>query len=95
MAGELDKKLIKGADDLTFTVHYDDEPSKDEKVKEGVLFEFVDNEIIVHIGTSNGTQLSALVNASIEMCSMLGLMDMVEKQIVVTDGKTMEEGLKS
>lgn len=81
-------ELTKATENLTFTTHYEDGSKKE--IKEGVLFGFNnDNTIDVHIGTNKPEAIAALVPASIEMISTLGITHMVENQLINHSSKSL------
>ena len=63
--------LIKKARNLTFDVKYDDETRK--HVEEGILFEFQQEKITMHLGTNRAECLFSIAECLAETVEALGL----------------------
>lgn len=72
-------KATKITDNLKFTMQYSDGTKRE--IEEGVLFSFHGNKIETHIGTNNPFAISALVAASMEVVTTLGLEHLAEDQL--------------
>lgn len=58
---------------MEFTVHYEDGTTK--QVREGVLFEFDGNKVIVHVGTNSVAQIFSVAPALSGLIADTGLGD--------------------
>ena len=64
-------RIDKLSDNVEFTVNYDDGTEK--KVSEGVLFEFNEDKITLHFGTTRVEALFSIAPALTEFVIRLGL----------------------
>lgn len=82
------ERIDKLSDNLEFTVNYADGTEK--KVSEGVLFEFDEDKITLHSGTSRKEALFSIAPVLVEFVGILGLDEefkrYIEENIIDEEG---------
>lgn len=82
---------VKLTSNLEFEVQYADGERK--HVEEGVLFEFDENNITAHVGTSRKEAIFSIIEATFELCVKNGMEnDLKEYLGIVSPSKGRQKG---